>query len=160
MGRCDVALPLGTMMFLMEQGRLPPNTSQEPKSPAPRDPLHCEAWHWPVPDLSSFLVPESQWPQHHLERIQAAHNQLVYQQLPWWKGLTSRGQGGCPLRLFAITSLLVLCRVEWRGQVTTTGSTRTAALRVPTAKGWALSPRSLTRLLGSWLHGCLWGHRN
>lgn len=36
------------------------------------------------------------------------------------------------------TSLSVLCPLEWRGQVTTTGSTRTAASRVPTPKGWSL----------------------
>lgn len=51
-GHHDAALPLG-MMSQTYQGQLPHSTSQEPQS----WPLDCEAWHWPVPDLPSFLVP-------------------------------------------------------------------------------------------------------
>lgn len=54
-GHHDAALPLG-MMSQTYQGQLPHSTSQEPQS-SQKGPLDCEAWHWPVPDLSSFLVP-------------------------------------------------------------------------------------------------------
>ena len=139
-GHCDAALPWGTMSQML-QGQLPHSIFQEPQRPAPRIVRHG---HWPVPHLSSFLVPESLWPQHQLDPTHAADRHLVYQSLlgdrpsytEAWERLSHTVCYLLPQ--VRIRSLSVLRPVEWRGQVTTTGSTRTAALRVPTPKGQPL----------------------
>lgn len=104
-------------------------------------PLDCEVWHWPAPDLLSLLIPESLWPQHHLNSTQAADSLFTKASLGEraWEGV-----------LQAICYWLHQVRVPFgmKGQVTITGLTRTAALRVPT-KGRAPSTSSPTCLSGA-----------
>lgn len=60
------------------------------------------------------------------------------------------------LPLVTKTSLPGLWPLEWRGQVTTTGSTRTAALSVPTPRGWALGTSWAnipSGVLATWVRG-------
>lgn len=124
----------------------------------PQGPLDGEAWYWPVPDLSSFLVPRSLWPQLRLDPTPVADSDFVYRSLLWWKGLLTQrpwGWGGAlqavchSLPQVRITSLPGLCPFRMKEKVTTTGWTRTATFRVPPGEDGAPRTCSPTCLSGA-----------